>query len=175
MTSPSPAFPLPRGAGQPLGRKRITQALLGLLQTAYPWATPASTVAQLPENIGAMNLPTLFLVIPREKSDQDQIFGPNRYMLRYGALICAKKDSVRGALSFFTTEMQDILDAVDWAIKQGPVKTGNVASNPPGAPQTLGGLCTNCWYDGETQLINVSTNVGQFGMLAMPISVLVAN
>ena len=173
--SVSPATPFPRGLGQPLGRARISQALLSLLATAYPWGNTPSLVAELPENVSANQLPALFLVIPREKADQDQNFGQQRYQRKYGAIVYLKKDTIRGAQMFFSPLVEGLLDALDLCIRQGPMTAAGQPTNPPQCAQQLGGLVTHCWYDGEAQLINASTNVGQLAVLTVPITVLVGN
>ena len=99
--SVSPATPFPRGAGGPLQRANISQALLSLLTTAYQWANTPSLVAELPENVAANMLPALYVVIPRELGDQSQNFGQQRYQRKYGAVIYTKRDVVRGAQIFF--------------------------------------------------------------------------
>lgn len=171
----SPATPLGRGRGSPVGRANVSLALLQLLTTAYPWANTPSRVAELPENIPANTMPALFLVIPREKSTQQDAFGLQRIERRYGAVVYCKKDSVRGAQMFLTDEMESILDSIDLCLKQGPLNKSGMPLNPPMGSQTLGGLVTNCWYDGEAQLVNASTNTGQFAVLAVPITVLIGN
>ena len=173
--SVSPATPFPRGAGGPLQRANISQALLSLLSTAYKWGNVPSLVAELPENVAANMLPALYVVIPREIGDQSQNFGQQRYQRKYGAVIYVKRDVVRGAQVFFSAYIEGIFDAVDLCIRQGPITPSGQTTNLPQTVQTLGGLVTNCWYDGEARLIGASTNVGQFATLVIPITVLVAN
>jgi hypothetical protein len=173
--SVSPATPLGRGMGQPLGRANISNALLNLLATAYPWANTPSLTAELPENVAAANMPALYVVIPQERSTQGQAFGLNTYERKYGALVYCKRDTVRGAQVFFSPFIEGILDSIDLCLRQGPIRLNGQTTNPPGSNQTLGGLVTNCWYDGVAKLINASTNVGQFAALTIPITVLVAN
>ena len=123
-------------------RKQISTALFNLLAGCYPWKT-ADPRLQLPEEFPAGQQPALFLVKPQEHLDQEASanFTMVKYTLSYFALILVYSSSVGIGPGDFSAEdlMSDILDAVDNAII-GPRL---------GESQTLGGLVTNCYIEGE--------------------------
>jgi hypothetical protein len=123
-------------------RKKVTSALFELLAGCYPWVT-ADPRLQLPEELPGGQQPALFLVKPQEHIEQEPAsnFTMRKYTLTYFALVLVYSASIGGnGNGDFSAEeqMADIMDAMD-----------NALAPNPGEPQTLGGLVTNCWMDGE--------------------------
>lgn len=119
-------------------RKAVTAALYSILKGAYAWQT-ADPRLMLPDDLAANQQPALFLVKTKERVDQSNFAMP-KYLLSYYALILVRAAGVPEDLTNTAeTRLDDILDAVDTAL-QAPRR---------GEPQTLGGLVTNCWIDGE--------------------------
>jgi hypothetical protein len=123
-------------------RTAISTALFNLLKNAYAWNL-ADQRLQVPDNLDQESQPAMFVMKSKENVTQrgGMDFAMPVYKLSYAVLITL----MAGATPETTTaesQLDAILDAVDAAL-QSPRK---------GEPQTLGGLVTNCWIEGDIQI-----------------------
>ena len=121
-------------------RNDVTTALFNLLNGCYPWVT-SNIRLRLPQSVPSGQQPSMFLAKIREEFNQTKTNYLTSYTLHYMAFILVKSDSLPGTLPSAESEMDQILDAIDSILFKTP--------QGPGMPQTLGGLVTNCWIEGE--------------------------
>ena len=126
-----------------VSRRSVTAALWTLLEGAYSWKF-ADQRAQVPDDVMNFAQPALFLTKIKESVTQgDRNFAMTSYVLHYAVMIFVRAS---GAVDdpTDTTEMiiDDIIDAIDGALSSPRV----------GEPQTLGGLVSNVWIEGEVMI-----------------------
>ena len=130
-------------------REQIAQALLTLLQDinaniSYgPAQFPAGSITRrgaIWSKTAAANQPCLYGVQVAEHTSQESAFGENRWVLYFTLEVYAQADAASAAVP--DTLINAILDGIELTIQ----------SKPKGMPQTLGGIVTNCWIEGEIVL-----------------------
>ena len=87
-----------------------------------------------------VNRPCLYVVQVAEHTSQESAFGENRWVLYFTLEVYAQADAASAAVP--DTLINAILDGIEFTIQ----------SKPKGMPQTLGGIVTNCWIEGEIVL-----------------------
>jgi hypothetical protein len=124
-------------------RKEISAALFNLVKNAYPWKTCLPRM-KLGDDLPANMQPAAFLVKPREVIGQDQSmgFGTPTYKLTYYILVLIRASATPEDTGTTAEDiMDDILDALD-----------RMFLPYLGAPNTLGGIVTNCYLSGDVQI-----------------------
>ena len=130
-------------------REQIAQALLTLLQgintnISYgPAQFPAGSITRrgaIWSKTAPANQPCLYVVQVAEHTSQESAFGENRWVLYFTLEVYAQADAASAAVP--DTLINAILDGIELTIQ----------SKPKGMPQTLGGIVTNCWIEGEIVL-----------------------
>jgi hypothetical protein len=123
-----------------VARATLDAALLALLATAKIGGQPAfqETYSYVKpyDQITAANMPALCLSHSGEKADQAVAFGMTRWMILYDAFIFFRRDASPD--NPFNVTVASFLDAVDAAM-----------AVVQGEKQTLNGLVTNVWIEGE--------------------------
>jgi hypothetical protein len=122
-------------------RSAVSAALFNLLKGCYAWVT-ADPRLKLSDDLAANAQPALFLVKSAENITQSGDFSMPVYTLKYHALVFIRA-SATPEDSGSTAEdiMDNILTAIDNAMQ--PIL---------GEANTLGGLVTNAWIDGDVQI-----------------------
>ena len=100
--------------------------------------------ARVPDDIPANQQPAMFLIKPKEVWNQTSgDFTMTTYRLQYFLLVSTRAAGTpEDSGSTAENILDNILDAIDTAL-QSPRK---------GEPQTLGGLVTNCWVEGQVDI-----------------------
>jgi hypothetical protein len=123
-----------------ISRKTVTAALWSVLEAAYPWAF-ADQRAMVPDDVMSFAQPAMFLTKIKEGVTQSNgNMAMTSHTLHYAVIIFVRASGTVD-LPTATTEMliDDILDAIDNAL----------AAPRIGEAQTLGGLVSNAWLEGE--------------------------
>jgi hypothetical protein len=117
----------------------IEKALFDLIKAALPADTfrTVSRIARIWSAVGPENQPALFLIPGGGVITQDQAFGITKYLLAYDVLVYTRSDE--GSKTPPQTLFNECWAAIDTALR----------ASPPGFPQTLGGLVTNAWIEGQ--------------------------
>jgi hypothetical protein len=117
-----------------------------------------SRAAKMFTEVDASLQPALYLMKVGEQTVQNEAYGLTKYILEYRILAYARADATPETI--YETLLNQMLDAVDAAMQ----------STPPGENQTLGGVVTNAWIEGAT---DVDTGVlQQQCALVIPIKVI---
>jgi hypothetical protein len=129
-------------------RTAVFQAVYNLLANAYPWSSAQRRLV-VPNNIAPGDQPALVVVYIGDAQSQGQAFQAIRKEYRLAAGVYIRADSEEPP--YVSDTICEILDAIDIAFE----KTNPDGSEKPlGQQQTLGGLVTNCWIDGEVFVDN---------------------
>lgn len=147
-----------------VSRKSVNQALFNLLINAplpAPWVFGTTGrrlihFSKLPQG----NQPALFLVEGHEQVAQPKAYGMSVYKLSFDIVIYFRVDASPAPDVVPSDELDDLLDGIDSVL------------NPKGAPQTLGGLVTNCWIDGTVLRFEGLDGVATQGLVVIPVSVI---
>lgn len=117
----------------------IEKALFDLINGALPTGVfrTVSRIGRIWSNVGPENQPALFLIPNGGTVQQDQAFGIMKYVLGYDVLVYTRADE--GSKTPPQTLFNDCWSAIDTALR----------GTPSGFPQTLGGLVTNAWIEGQ--------------------------
>jgi hypothetical protein len=127
----------------------IEVALFNLLQAAVK-GLPFKTVARhgrIWGNIDPQIQPALFLIPLGGPTDQPGPYGLPRYTLHYLVLIYARADGANVPTNQPNTPAPQTILNNAWAAVQKALLGSQI-----GQPQTLGGLVTNCWIEGEVTM-----------------------
>lgn len=120
-----------------VSRQSVSDALFGILSAAYPF----NMMAQRPRiftNFTAADYPAMQLV-PLHDTGSQQNFGLPKWEMHYNCIIITLGNPSPDTPSPEIV-LNSILDALDTAM----------LGTPPGERQTLGGLVTNAWIDGDS-------------------------
>lgn len=141
-------------------RESIYSALFAQISAGYAWALASRRMFPV-ENIETIKQPAFELrQSENEHADQEKGIGLTRWRLKAVAFIYFRVDITPASTVVPATLANTLLDAVELSLR----------SPAPYEPQTLGGLVTNAFIDGEI-LIDDGSNDGQ-GVLAIPITIL---
>ena len=123
-------------------RESIAAALFALLQGAkVGGSSPFTTMtrsARVWSDTGPDQMPALLLIHTGEQATQQGPFGLTRWKMNFDCLIYLRRDA--GPDATFDTQLNNILDAIDSVMQSTPDQ---------GQRQTLGGLVTHAWIEGE--------------------------
>jgi hypothetical protein len=127
-------------------RESIYQALLAKLKTAADFKT-VGRKAVLPPELQPEQMPALFLVQTRQAADPHPRGLPARWTLECDLLLYvhnlnATQEATGEEAVVPATQLNYLLDALEAA----------VAPEPASGVQTLGGLVSHCWIEGEVQI-----------------------
>lgn len=141
-------------------RETVTQALFTLLQKAMTFKT-SSRRLQITEDVSSVDKPAMFLVCHKETHVKGKSMAPAIRTLEYVAWFFIDTGLDPNVLP--DTELNALIDSID-------PSTGGVLAPAGGTlQQTLGGLVTNCYIDGE--IIRVPGDVDGNGLAVVPIKV----
>lgn len=141
-----------------MDREKIFQALFTLIQNAASFKT-ASRRLKLWSDVNPADKPAVFLVQRPQKYVQGGGNLPQKVTLEAQIIIYTNAGKDPNVVP--STEMNALLDAIDTAIGWKPV---------PGQ-QTLGGLVTSCWIEGDV-FIDPGDLDGD-GVAIIPVKILV--
>lgn len=120
-----------------MNREAIYAALFGLLSGAAGFVTASRSL--LPwDNLGGAQQPALMMIARREKADRGESGLPPRWHLGATVVVCVQTDESGAEAP--DQQMNPLLDAV-----------GAAVTPPTGDPQTLGGLASYCYVDGNLE------------------------
>jgi hypothetical protein len=138
----------------PINREACFAALFQRLQ-AVPGFKFTSRVFQSWDDTMPPQCPAMFMVKDFERTVAAAQGMPPLFVLTARVVMYARNDE--GRLVPPSTQLNDLLDGIDAAIKrtpeEGPVAGANFLNNPPGTWGTsLGGLCYTCQRQGEVMI-----------------------
>ncbi len=140
-------------------RNDILNALLTLLGTPEDFVT-VSRKFRMWSSVPPEEQPALFLRAGPQKADEDRTFGLPKWKLKCWAFIyCLHNADDQNP----GTTLMQLLDEVD----------DNMAPPQPGGLQTLGGLVTNAWIDGDIVVDEGMLPMDLQSIAVVPISILV--
>jgi hypothetical protein len=99
-----------------------------------------------------VSAPTMFIIHVGERATQASTIGLTKWIVDFYLEIFAPTDESSSAIA--DTLVNAILDAIDATLQ----------SVPPGERQTLGGIVTNCWIEGDI-IIGTAQLTNQLMML----------
>ena len=141
-------------------REQVTVALFTLLQTAAAFNT-ASRRFQTFDEIATVDKPALYLVCHKETHVKGKNMTPAVRTLEYDVYIFIDKGLDPNVLP--DTTLGNLIDAID------PETGGVLAPGGGSLQQTLGGLVTNVYVDGE--VIRVPGDIDGQGVAIIPLKV----
>jgi len=140
-----------------MNREAIMTALFNQVSNTPDFAI-ASRKFQLWNEVGSADKPALFLKETKEDYKRTSEAVPATVMLHVDMYVNvdAPKDSDTTA----ATDINNLLDAIDTAL----------APDALSGTQTLGGLVSHCWIEGE--ILKNGEDVGGDGLVVVPVRVL---
>jgi hypothetical protein len=141
-----------------MNREAIYQALFNLVRNAATFKT-ASRRVKLWMDVNASDRPAVFVAQRGESYVRNSEAVPQKVTLK--AEIILYTDAGKDPKTTPATELNNLIDAIDAAL----------APNPVTGVQTLGGLVSHCWIEGD-----VMTDPGDLdgdGMAVIPVRILI--
>jgi hypothetical protein len=125
-----------------VARKQVSHAIFALLQSVYQFRKTELDLRGL-GHVDAEEQPYLGLVRPRTSATQQKAFGLTIWELQYVGVVYMRKDATQLAPGVYWQDfLDDIEDTIDKAFQPATV----------GTPNTLNGLVTNCWIEGDIEI-----------------------
>lgn len=144
-------------------RETILEALLNVISGATINGQPAfqtiSRKFQMWDAVPPAAQPACFLRQVPGRVDQNDDYGLNRWTLKCGIWIYAKYSPASDVIP--AVLLNNLIDAVEKAILPGPAFE----------TQTLGGLVTNCYLDGDVIIDEGLTPSDDQAIAVLPISI----
>jgi hypothetical protein len=141
-------------------REQVANALFSLLQTSYAYPT-ASRRFVTDDQLSAVQKPALYLLNKKEDHVRGKLQTPAVRSILFDAVIFIAVGMDPNVVP--VTTLNNLIDAID------PVSGGVLAPNDHGR-QTLGGLVTDCYIEGDIDLWPGDLN--GLGGAAIPIKVI---
>jgi len=141
-------------------REQVATALFALLLTSGNYVT-SSRRLQTIDQVGPLDKPALFMVEHKEQHAKGKNITPAIRTMDVDVFIFISVGQDPNVVPM--TALNNLIDAID------PVSGGVLAPGPNGQ-QTLGGLVTNCYIDGD--VVKVPGDFDGNGVAVVPIKVL---
>lgn len=144
----------------PFDPEAIEAALFALIEgaTSAFGFKEVSRRFELWPNTGIEKQDALYLIPAGGDVDQEQVYGPPRYRLKYWIAMYSWAADDRKTIP--QQRLNAAWKAIDAAMREVP----------PGEAQTLGGIVTNAWIDGHVSISVMGPN--QQLELAIPVTVI---
>lgn len=142
-------------------RKRILDAVLQLFTGMLPWQTMPSLRFKAWDQIQSTAKPALIFLYDGESQDYDGEGMPAKITMSLPAFIYWDVNHLdESQVPVYTTV--EILDRFSEILRPPPIF---------GTKQTLGGLVSHCWIEGETQVS--SGDLDGHGLAVIPLKILI--